>query len=72
MVQLSSLSGEAVALLDLDLDPPVGVIVHEGRFYVFDGMVGDLIHYASASGYIVPADEGGLEGLGDLPDLPDL
>ena len=72
MIQLSSLTGEAVALLDLHFDTPVGVVVHDGRFYVFDGMDGDIIHYAATSGFVVPNDGGTLQDLPDLPDLPAL
>ena len=75
MIQLSSLSGGALALLDVDMDTPVGVVVYEGRFFAFDGMNGDIIHYSATSGYVVPpsiSGEAGLEDLSGLPDLVDL
>ena len=72
MIQLSSLSGGAIAVLDLDMGTPVGVIVHEGRFYVFDGMDGETVHYSAASGYVVPSGRGGLPDIEGLPGLPDI
>jgi len=78
MIQLSSLAGGTIAVLDLDFETPVGVVVHEKRFYVFDGMEGETIHYSAASGYVVPSggtelpDVGDLAGLPDVQGLPDL
>ena len=72
MIQLSSLSGGAVALLDIDMDTPVGVVVYEGCFFVFDGMDRDIIYFSATSGYVVPADMISELDLDDLPGLPDL
>jgi hypothetical protein len=83
MIQLSSPVGEAVALLDLHVEPPVGVIVHGAQYYVYDGVRDGVMHYAAVTGMVLPGDAGRIpptktEGkapaavLPDLPDQPDM
>lgn len=83
MIQLSSRMGEAVALLDLHVEPPVGVIVHGAQYYVYDGVRDGIMRYAAVTGMVLPGDAGRLpptksrvktkaEALPDVPDVPDL